>query len=130
MPYCCQRRNQGLWASSSSCLRFAAERSLGLNGRWSGCAKSRSRRSISSMVCSASIHPNIQHEHGNRQPEGYGSRLVRIEAALDRGWIATVEVRSSSLLVPTISFNGLAASSLKTSTDALHRLESSWQTSS
>src|ERR1035438_8014065 len=40
----------------------------------------------------------------------------RINGRLLERYLDTVEVRSSSLLVPTISFNGLAASSLKTST--------------
>ncbi len=54
-PYCCQRRNHGLCASISSCLRFAAARSFGLSGLVSGAAKMRSRHSMSAIVCSASI---------------------------------------------------------------------------
>jgi hypothetical protein len=55
MPYRCQSRNQGLCASISSCLRFAAERSAGLSGLASGTAKMRSSHSISAMVCSVSM---------------------------------------------------------------------------
>jgi hypothetical protein len=47
-----------LCASISSCLRFAAERSLRLIGLASGTAKMRSSHSISAMVCSASIRHN------------------------------------------------------------------------
>jgi len=54
-PYCRQSRNQGLCASISSCLRFAAARSLGLGGRVSGAAKVCSSHSISAIVRSASI---------------------------------------------------------------------------
>jgi hypothetical protein len=53
--YRCQRRNHGLCASISSCLRFAAARSLGPSGLMSGTAKMRSSHSISAIVCSASI---------------------------------------------------------------------------
>ena len=59
MPYRCQSRNHGLCASISSCLRFTAQRSLALSGLVSGTAKMRSSRSISAMVCSASIRHNI-----------------------------------------------------------------------
>jgi dienelactone hydrolase len=45
----------GLCASISSCRRFADARSLGLRGLVSGAAKMRSSRSISAIVCSASI---------------------------------------------------------------------------
>src|SRR5271163_1828003 len=41
-PYRCQSRNHGLFASKSSCLRFAAARSLALTGLVSGTAKMRS----------------------------------------------------------------------------------------
>jgi hypothetical protein len=54
-PYRCQRRNHGLCASISSCLRFAAERSLGFSGLASGTAKVRSSHSISAIVC-FSVH--------------------------------------------------------------------------
>jgi hypothetical protein len=67
MPYRCQSRNHGLLACFSSCLRFAAERSLALNGLLSGTAKMRSSHSISAMVCSAFIRHKIQHKHGNGQ---------------------------------------------------------------
>jgi hypothetical protein len=50
MPYRCHSRNHGLFASISSCLRLAAERSLKLIGRVSGTAKMRSRYKISAMV--------------------------------------------------------------------------------
>ncbi len=43
------------WASVSSCLRFAAARSLALSGLVSGTAKMRSSHSISAMMYSASI---------------------------------------------------------------------------
>ena len=46
----------------SSCLRFAAARSLGLNGLVSGTAKMRSNPSISEMICSTSMRHNIQHK--------------------------------------------------------------------
>jgi hypothetical protein len=59
MPYRCQSRNHGLCACISSCLRFAAETSLGLSGLVSGTAMMRSSHSISAMVCSASICHNI-----------------------------------------------------------------------
>jgi hypothetical protein len=48
----------GYFASFLSCLRFAAERSLGLSGLVSGVAKMRSSHSISAMVCSVSIGTN------------------------------------------------------------------------
>jgi hypothetical protein len=54
-PYRCQSRNQGPCASISSCLRFAAERSLALSGLVSSTAKMRSSHLISAMVCSVSI---------------------------------------------------------------------------
>jgi hypothetical protein len=57
-PKSCQSRNHGLRASSSSCLRFAAAMSVALSGRVSGTAKMRSSRSISAMVCSASMRIN------------------------------------------------------------------------
>ena len=77
MPYRCQSRNQGLYASKSSCLRFAAARSLALNGLMSGTAKKRSSHSISAMVCSASIRHNIQHKNGNGQPGGHEMKGLR-----------------------------------------------------
>ena len=58
-PYRCQIRNQGLCASISSCLRFAAERSLRLSGLVSCTAKMRSRNSISAIVCSVSISVSL-----------------------------------------------------------------------
>ena len=63
-PYRCQSRNQGLFASISSCLRFAAARSLRLSGRLSGTAKMRSSHSISAMVCSASIRQSSSTQRG------------------------------------------------------------------
>jgi hypothetical protein len=54
-PYRCQSRNHGLLACLSSCRRFTAARSLALSGLTSGSAKMPSSRSISEMVCSASI---------------------------------------------------------------------------
>lgn len=63
-PYRCQSRNHGLCACMSSCLRFAAARSLGLSGLVSGTATMRSSHSISAMVCSASIRHNIKHKGG------------------------------------------------------------------
>jgi hypothetical protein len=66
MPYRCQRRNHGLCASESSCLRFAAERSPALSGLVSGTAKKRSSHSISAMVFSASIRSQYLTE----SPEG------------------------------------------------------------
>jgi hypothetical protein len=68
-PYRRQSRNHGLFASAVSCLRFAAEISLGVSGRASGSAKIRSSRSISAMVFSASIQPNIGHNHACGQVE-------------------------------------------------------------
>ncbi len=53
-----QSRNHGLCASILSGLRFTAQRSLALSSLVSGTAKMRSSRSISAMVCSASIRPH------------------------------------------------------------------------
>ena len=64
MPNPCQRRNQGLWASRSSCWRFAAARSLGVSGRVSGTAIICSSRSMSAMVCSTSIRHNMYQKAG------------------------------------------------------------------
>jgi hypothetical protein len=54
-PYRCQSRNHGLCASISSCRRFAAERSLALNGLISSASNISSSCSMSSIVRSMSI---------------------------------------------------------------------------
>jgi hypothetical protein len=70
-PYRCQSRNHGLLAFFSSCLRFAAETSVGLSGLVSGTVKMRSSHSISAMVCSMSIrspvYPISSHPRGGRR---------------------------------------------------------------
>ena len=58
MPYACHKRNHGLLAFRSSCLRLAAARSLALSGLGSRSAYRRSSNSISEMVCSESIWVN------------------------------------------------------------------------
>lgn len=55
IPYRFHRRNHGLAAYLSSCLRFAASRSVKLSGLLSGSAKMRFSHSISAMVFSTSI---------------------------------------------------------------------------
>jgi hypothetical protein len=54
-PYRSHSRNHGLCARFSSCLRLAAERSLGVSGLVSGTAKMRSSHSISAILCSTPI---------------------------------------------------------------------------
>ena len=66
-PYRCQSRNHGLCASISSCLRFAAQMSLGLSGLISGASNISCSCSISSMMRSTSMRDNIQHQHGKGQ---------------------------------------------------------------
>jgi hypothetical protein len=71
-----------LCASKSSCLRFAAERSLRLSGRVSGTAKVSSSHSISAIVCSASIpsqYPTCewQSSNGAASPKTATARFVR-----------------------------------------------------
>jgi len=75
-PKCCHSRNQGLLASVSSCLRFAAEMSLALRGLVSGSAKMRSSHSISTMVFSAST------DHGRKSSD---SGVARTEYQQHRG---------------------------------------------
>jgi len=58
-PKCCHNRNQGLLASISSCLRFAAEISLGLSGLISGASNISCSCSMSSMMRSTSMRLNI-----------------------------------------------------------------------
>ena len=65
-PYRCQRRNQGLCASISSCLRWAEEMSLALNGLMSGASKISWSCSISSMMRSTSMGLHHLVERGNR----------------------------------------------------------------
>jgi len=57
-PKCCHKRNQGLWASISSCLRLAAEMSLALSGLMSGASNISCSCSISLMMRSTSIGLN------------------------------------------------------------------------
>jgi predicted ester cyclase len=56
MPYCCQMQNHGLFASISSCLRFAAARSLVLKSLVSGATMPRRRLfgSIGAKRCPSS----------------------------------------------------------------------------
>jgi len=76
MPYRCPSRNYGC-ASISSCLRFAAERSLGLGGLGCDTAKMRSSRSISAMIWSTSI--------SKYPPQGSNRRSSRQIAVLQCG---------------------------------------------
>jgi hypothetical protein len=66
-PYRCQSLNDVLWASISSCRRFAAARSFRLIGLESGTAKMYPRRSISAKVCSASIRHNQKSARGSER---------------------------------------------------------------
>jgi hypothetical protein len=71
-PYRCQSRNQGLCASISSCLRFAAERSLEVSGLISGASNISCSCSISSMMRSTSMaHNHLRQaaERSNRRHE-------------------------------------------------------------
>lgn len=57
-PYRCHKRNHGLCASVSSCLRFAAEMSLALSGLMSGASNISCICSMSSMMRSTSMRHN------------------------------------------------------------------------
>ena len=71
-PYRCHRRNHGLCASLSSCLRFAAEMSLALSGLMSGALNISCSCSMSSMMRSTSM----RHNHlGESATGSNGSRV-------------------------------------------------------
>lgn len=60
-PKSCHRRNHGLWASTSSCLLFAADTSVALSGLISGASNISSSCWISSITRSMSI----RHQYNN-----------------------------------------------------------------
>ena len=66
-PYRFHSRNHGLCAYISSCVRFAADRSLNWSGLVSGRTKMRSSHSISAIACSASILPQFLPELRRRR---------------------------------------------------------------
>jgi len=74
-PKCCHNRNQGLCASISSCLRFAAEMSLALSGLMSGASNISCSCSMSSMMRSTSMRPNHLVRDGNGSNGTAGLRL-------------------------------------------------------
>jgi hypothetical protein len=80
-PYRCHSRNHGLWAYISSCLRFAAERSLNWSGRVSGRAKMCSSHSISAIACSASILLQYLPEVRRRRKAALARSLSRCPTA-------------------------------------------------
>src|SRR5215472_7846688 len=89
MPYCCQSRNHGMLACISSCLLFAAERSLGVKGLLSGTASMRSSHSISAMVCSTSIDASIADQLAtqNWEQRAYDSQAAPTMEPRQRAWV-------------------------------------------
>jgi len=82
MPYRCQSRNHGLRANASSCLRFAAARSLGPSGLISGASNISCSCSMSSMMRSTSMGHNHLREGAERST---GNEVTWTGGVADRG---------------------------------------------
>ena len=83
-PHRFHSRNHGLCAYVSSCLRFAAERSLKWSGRVSGRAKMCSSHSISAIACSASILPQYLPEVRRRRKAALARSLKPVPTVRGR----------------------------------------------
>jgi hypothetical protein len=99
-PYRFHSRNHGLCAYISSCLRFAAERSLNWSGRVSGRAKMCSSHSISAIACSASILPQYLPEVCRRRKAALARSLNLCPPAWVTFTLATKATRTRWLLDP------------------------------
>jgi len=97
-PYCCHSRNHGLCAIVSSCLRFAAEMSLALNGLVSGASNISSICSISSIMRSTSIGAQY-----NCQVAARVSKTASISA---RDFLCHASLGSSKFYIHSGEFSG------------------------